>query len=94
MPDHPTTITAAPGWWLLLGQPGNWQRRPLVAWALLEDGTVRGVTDWLSVEPVVATEGLYRHDVDWLPCSCVMPEPHSGGFDPTFCIYCAGLTDE
>lgn len=88
------SITSAPGWWLLLGGRENWQRRPLAGWALLEDGRVAPLTDWLNEdEPVVADDGVVRHDVDWRPCSCAVPSPHSGGFDPGFCVACAGLVD-
>jgi hypothetical protein len=86
------SICAAPGWWLLLGTHGSWQRRPLVGWALLDDGRVAGLTDWLSEdEPLVVDDGIYRHDIDWRPCSCPEPSPHSGGFDPRFCIECSGV---
>lgn len=88
------SICAAPGWWLLLGRRCQLPRRPLVGWALLEDGRVAGLTDWLSEdEPVVVDEhdAVYRHDIDWRRCSCAVPSPHSGGWDQSFCIECAGL---
>lgn len=86
-----TTISSAPGWWLLIGGAGLWQRRPLAGWALLADGTVRGLTDWLADAPKLVDGGEYRHEVDFLPCSCTMPTPHSGGFDPDYCLECGGV---
>lgn len=90
-----TSIASASGWWVLLGHEGTHHRRPLVAWALLDDGRVVALSDWLTDdEPAVLEEGQHRHDVDFTPCRCEVFMPHSGGWDPRFCIVCGGLATD
>lgn len=89
------TISAAPDWWLLLGDPGKWSRRPLVAWAMVADGgapfTVGMVVGPDGEEVELAEPGTYVHVVEFVACLC--ERPATSDVDHRFCSHCAGLVD-
>lgn len=98
-----SSLSSAPGWWLLTrpgGDDGLWLRSALAAWGLTADGVTvplvvaRGATEVIVADLSVPPTRL-MHDSEFAglgSCACTLPD--LSPLDPAWCRVCGSIVAE